>query len=362
MDLGIAYVSQENVEKEGDRPEVIRFRNPNKRVMFNDLIRGVIEFDTTELGDFIIAKDLDTPLYHFASVVDDIDLSVTHIIRGEDHISNTPRQILITEALGGKVPTFAHLPMILAPDKSKLSKRKHASIASLSELIKKGYLPEAIINFVALLGWSPQASIKSTGSSGASKDGSNEEILSLSQLEEKFSLNNVQKSGAVFNEEKLRWINREYIKKLSDQELFEKVKNKLPKEITQSPYYSDARLEKILHLITERIHTFSEVETMAKEGEIGYFFEAPKYDKALLKSTEFLPETIKLLEAVPKDKFDKETIKSALWDYATEKGRGQVLWPMRVALSGSEKSPDPFTIASILGKEETLLRLTNALS
>ena len=125
------YWSKEEVKEVGQRDRVLRFRNPGQVVKFVDLIRGPIEFDTTDLGDFVVAKDLDTPLYHFASVVDDCDLGITHVIRGEDHISNTPRQILMTEALGGKIPAYAHLPMILASDKTKLSKRKHGEIASI---------------------------------------------------------------------------------------------------------------------------------------------------------------------------------------------------------------------------------------
>ncbi|KKT38587.1 MAG: Glutamate-tRNA ligase [Parcubacteria group bacterium GW2011_GWA1_44_13] len=150
---GAVYVSKEEPKEPGERAEVIRFKNPNKVVTFRDEVRGDISFDTTELGDFVIAKDFDTPLYHFAVVVDDFDMGVTHIIRGDDAISNTPRQILIQEALGAPRPVYTHLPMILAPDKSKLSKR-HGALA-VTEYREEGYLPEAIINFVALMGWNP---------------------------------------------------------------------------------------------------------------------------------------------------------------------------------------------------------------
>jgi glutamyl/glutaminyl-tRNA synthetase len=203
LDENKVYVSKEEIKKEGDLPEVIRFRNPNKKVKFTDLIKGEIEFDTTDLGDFVVAKDLTTPLYHFASIVDDADLQITHVIRGEDHISNTPRQILMWEALGAPVPEFAHLPLILAPDRSKLSKRKHADIASLNKFIEHGYLPEAIINFVALLGWNP---------------GTEQELFTLPELVTTFDIKKVQKSSAVFNLDKLNWFNREYFKKMSDQE------------------------------------------------------------------------------------------------------------------------------------------------
>ena len=153
VDEDKAYVSKEEVKKEGHREEVIRFRNPNKKIKFADLVRGDIEFDTTDLGDFVIAKSSEEPLYHLAVVVDDFEMGITHVIRGEDHISNTPRQILIGEALGAPRPQYAHIPLILAPDRSKLSKR-HGALA-IAEYRNRGYMSEAICNYLALLGWNP---------------------------------------------------------------------------------------------------------------------------------------------------------------------------------------------------------------
>ena len=147
LDLGSVYI------KDGE--QVIRFKNPNKKIKFNDLIRGDIEFDTTELEDFIIAKNVDEPLYHLAVVVDDHEMAITHIIRGEDHISNTPRQILIQEAIGAERPFYAHLPLILAQDRSKLSKRKHGEAVSVNYYRQKGILPQSLLNYLALLGWNP---------------------------------------------------------------------------------------------------------------------------------------------------------------------------------------------------------------
>ncbi|MEI6494536.1 MAG: glutamate--tRNA ligase family protein [bacterium] len=348
IEEGRAYISKEEPKEEGQRAEVIRLKNPGKVVTFQDMIRGDVTVDTTELGDFVIAKSIDEPIYHLAVVVDDYEMGVTHVLRGEDGIYNTPRQILIQEAIGAPRPIYAHLPFILNEDRSKLSKRKQGELVSLKYYRENGYLPEALVNFLALTGWNP--------------GGNDEELLTIEQIIEKFDIHKVQKGGAVFNKQKLLWTNKEYIKKLPRKSLFEKVKQRLPEEITNSHHYSDARLDKILEIITERIHTFGEITQMAEAGEIGYFFDAPEYDKTLLKSTEFLPETIKLVETLHEDNFTLETVKAAVWDYATEKGRGQVLWPMRVALTGKEKSPDPFTVASILGKEETLLRLNNALS
>jgi len=352
MTAGKIYLSKEVVEKEGDREEVIRFKNPNIKISFDDLIRGHIEFDTTELGDFVVAKDLDTPLYHFASVVDDHLLGVTHVIRGEDHISNTPRQILMLEALGGERPTYAHLPIILAPDKTKLSKRKHGAIASVSEYQKLGYLPEAVINFVAMIGWSPQSSQEDADR--------NEDLLTMEDLLKKFDLLKTQKSGAILNIEKLDWLNREYLKKLSATEFKNKVLEFLPDSFKARPEYNEAILDRILPIILDRISRLGEIADLAESGELGYFFVAPRPSKEILKTPEQLAEVVNILSTVSEADFTSEKIKAAVWDYATATGRGAVLWPMRVALSGREKSPDPFTLAMILGKAETLSRLTYA--
>ena len=175
--------------------KVIRFRNPGKDVTFNDLIRGDIKFNTEELGDFVIAKSVDLPLYHLAVVVDDHESGITHIIRGEDHISNTPRQILIQEAIGASRPLYAHLPLILAQDRSKLSKRKHGESVSLDYYKKQGYSPEAILNYLALLGWNP---------------GTDQEIFTLDELLKAFKLEKVHKGGAILDEKKLAWVNRKH--------------------------------------------------------------------------------------------------------------------------------------------------------
>jgi len=344
LDRGVLYVSQETEIKEGQSPEVIRFKNPNKVVAFQDVVRGEVKMDTSDLGDFVVAKDLKTPLYHFASVVDDWQMGVTHIIRGEDHLSNTPRQILMWEALGAEIPTFIHLPLILAPDKSKLSKRKHAEIASIDELVKKGYLYEAILNFVALLGWNP---------------GTDQEIFTLEELVKEFDISKIQTGAAVFNVEKLDWYNREYLKKMPA-ETFKIAISPYLESLKELPDYSEEKMEKLLPLILERITVFSDVGQMVEEKELQYFFSQPNYDKGLLKTQEFLPALIELIAAIQPENFESDKIKEAVWDFATEKGRGNVLWPMRVALSGLPKSPDPFTIAAILGKEETLKRLRDA--
>ncbi len=351
LESGNAYWAE---EKEG---AVIRFRNPGKKVRFTDVVRGEIEFDTTELSDFVIARSLESPLFHFAVVVDDYEMGVTHLIRGEDHISNTPRQILIQEALRIAPPVYAHLPLVLAPDKSKLSKRNLSQGVALRDYKKAGYLPDALTNFVALLGWSP--------------DEAGREIFTTEELVEMFTLERIQKGGAQFNIEKLRWLNKEHMKKLSVEKIIEGLRTHLTDEIKHLPQYSLKRLAKSAQAIFERIEVFADVEGLARAGDLDYFFAAPEY-KTPLKiisakeerekagdATQYLDKVISMLLS-DNDPFTKERVKVLLWDYATSVGRGNVLWPLRYALSGKDKSPDPFTLAEILGKEETLARVEAA--
>lgn len=358
---GTAYISKEeenakepisakaktDVEK---RSEVIRFKNPNKKVKFNDTVRGDIEFDTTELGDFVIAKSLEEPLYHLTVVIDDFDTGVTNVIRGDDHISNTPRQILIQEAIGAPLPVYTHLPLILAPDRSKLSKR-HGAV-SLREYRSQGYLPDAMVNYLMLLGWNP---------------GTEQEIFTREELMEKFDLTKIQKGGAIFNIEKLNWVNKEYIKKMPEEDFKNKVLEFLPEEIKNLSGYTEEKLNKILLVVKERIEKFSDIKVMAEAGELSYFFDMPEYSKEKLvwkdeaqeKAKKYLEKISEMLSGV--DDFSAENVKNILWDFATEQGRGSVLWPMRFALSGRDKSPDPFVLSEIFGKEETIKRINIAI-
>lgn len=327
----------------------IRFKNPNKTIVFEDTIRGKIEFKTDDVGDFVIAKDINTPLFHFAVVVDDYEMGVTHIIRGEDHISNTPRQILIQETLGAERPAYAHLPLILAPDRSKLSKR-HGAV-SLKQYHDDGYLKAAIINFLAFIGWNP---------------GDNREIFSKEELIKEFSLKRIQKGGAVFNIERLNWFNKEYIKKLDaetlENYLMEHVSDGWKKNAEAHPLF----WSKIVELERKRISKLSDIKE-----RIRYFFETPEYKKEKLlwkkeldinKTKKHLKEIVKLLGGGGENNFEADKIKSAVWNYAEKEGMGNVLWPFRVSLTGLEKSPDPFIVAEILGKNETIERLNNAIS
>jgi len=340
IERGAAYEAEESEATPGMK--VVRFKNPNKTVTFHDAVRGELHFDTTELGDFVIARTHDLPLYHLAVVVDDAEVGVTHVIRGEDHISNTQRQLLLIEALGFPRPEYAHIPLILAPDKSKLSKR-HGAV-SVNEYRAQGFIPEALINYLALLGWNP---------------GNDRELYSLEELVPEFSLERVHKSGAVFDIEKLKWFNREHLKKLGDAGYAARLKDFCGTEV-------DPRL---VPLLKERAATLKEAAG-ALESEFA-FLGGVSYEPALLlQNGKLEKETVKthlakisgMLSALPDEAFTAEKLKDALWPYATQAGRGAVLWPLRVALSGLAQSPDPFTIAALLGKAEALKRLQHAVN
>ena len=308
IDDGKAYISHET---EGENREVVRFKNPNKKVAFDDLIRGAVEFDTTELEDFIIARNIDDPVYHLAVVVDDAEAGVTHIIRGEDHISNTPRHILIQEALGFPRPIYAHLPLILASDKSKLSKRKHGEAVSLNYYRAKGYLPEAMVNYLALLGWNP---------------GTEQEIFTMEELIGQFDLAKIQKGGAIFDEKKLEWVNKEHIKRLPPEEQ----RKLLVKSLEGEPYLV---------------------------GEPELDLEKLPWKKVSKEETVVYLE--KVLEIISSGNMSRVPLD--IMRYAEREGRGNVLWPVRYALTGATASPDPFIILEILGKEKSLGRLEKAI-
>lgn len=342
IEQGAAYEAE---EAENGKGRIVRFKNPNTRITFADLIRGEVSFDTTELKDFIIARNLDDPLYHMAVVADDHDTGVTHIIRGEDHISNTQRQILILEALGFERPIYAHIPLILAPDKTKLSKRHGA--ASVNDYRQLGYEPDALVNYLALLGWTPP---------------SGKEKLSREELIAEFDIKTVHKSGAVFDIEKFKWLNRQYILETSDERIRAEAERRIP-------HKNPAIIAKLVPFIRERINIWADIDTMAGSGEFAYFFEEPELDanKIAEKGSDaiaagrHLEELRKLLEALPSSgDIQAMQVKEAVWDYAEKEGRGAVLWPLRYSLTGREKSPDPFVVAAIIGRDGVLRRLDAA--
>ena len=347
-----AYVSPEKGE-DGVTRELVRFRNQNKVVTFTDAIRGPITMNTTALGDFVIAKSFTEPLFHLTVVADDALTGVNHVIRGDDHISNTPRQILIYEALGATIPTYAHLPLVLAPDRSKLSKRKGAR--AVSEYRDLGFLPEALLNYIASLGWNT---------------GGVEEIFSKEELVERFSLDQVQKSGAIFDEVKLRWFNREHLKKISSDRFIAEGLPFLSKRM-QGILKESGQTEVILSLLRERIETYDDIRALEESGELEYLVEAPIYEAEKLKwkqdpdlavTKTHLEATLGAVSKIPEGTWTKESVREAVWSYAEAAGKGSVLWPFRFALTGKDKSPDPFEVAGILGKDETIRRIHTAIS
>lgn len=323
---------------------VIRFVAEPKKITFEDLIRGEVTFDTGLLGDFVIAKDLTNPLYNFTVVIDDAEMNITHVIRGEDHISNTPKQILLQEALGLSRPIYAHLPLLLAEDRTKLSKRHGDN--SVARFRQEGYLPEAILNFLALLGWNP---------------GDNREIFTLEELVKEFSFERIQKGGAVFNVKRLDWINGFYIRKLRIDALAELCKPYL-KGVGESSFQM---LQEIVLLYQERLKKLSEISELAD-----FFFKGKlEYPKSLLiwkdntekNAAKALQIDETLLSDISNEEWNKEKISQVLLKKAEEIGdKGYLLWPLRVSLTGKQASAGPFEVAAILGREKTLQRIKNA--
>lgn len=300
--------------------------NSERVVTFEDRIRGKIEFKASLLGDFSIARDIDDPLYNFAVVADDLEMGITHVIRGEDHISNTPKQILVYEAFGKEPPRLAHLPLVLAPDRSKLSKR-HGAVSVVD--YKKDYLPEALVNFLGGLSYT-----------------FSKEIISKEEMVNEFELSKVHKSGAVFDVQKLNWLNSQYIKKLSPAQF---------KNLTNLNVSDEA-----VSLITERLEKLSDAQ------DFDYFWKEPEYDKNLLKwKKASLEESVEALKKVQdileKTDFDSDKLRNTLDELGKELGdRGLAYWPLRVALTGKERSPDSVDVAVVLGRDKVLERIKKA--
>jgi len=333
------------------QPFIFRFKTPSviekPFIEFNDIIRGKISIKTDLIGDFSIAKNFNTPLYNFAVVIDDYDMKINYVIRGEDHISNTPKQILLYEALNLPIPKFGHLPLILAPDRSKMSKRFGAT--SINEYKKQGYLPEALINFMALLGWHSKT---------------DREIFTLEELINEFSIEQIQKAGAIFNIEKLDWLNGIYIRQKSEEELL----NLLNDGFISKKYQkiSNDYIKQVIALEKDRMKKLSDFSKITE-----YFFtDNFKYPKTLLKWKNQNFKEVKtilndLLESLLKIEdvhFNKENLKLILMEKSKQIGeRGKVFWPFRVSLTGKQFSPDPLDIATVLGKEKTIIRLKKAI-
>ncbi|RKY85210.1 glutamate--tRNA ligase [candidate division KSB1 bacterium] len=339
--LKLSDQEKENLISSG-KPFAIRFLVPEGKTVFEDLVYGKIEFNNSEIEDFILLRSDGTPTYQLAVVNDDNRMGITHIIRGDDHLSNTPKQILLYNAIGIEPPLFAHLPLILGVDKKRLSKRQGA--VSVMEFKKKGYLPEAVFNFLTLLGWSP---------------GNDREILSRDEIIKSFSLEGISKKCAVFDEVKLDWMNGCYINKTELERLYE-----LCLEFNYD-YFS--RIDKsymlnVLELVKPRIKRLDQII-----NDMGYFFSEPQeYNNVSLKKY-WKKDTKKYIEIVTEklsglEIFEVDQIEKTIRDTAEKLGisAAKLIHPVRICLTGTHISPGLFELISVLGKETVIERLKNA--
>ncbi|MDQ1284030.1 MAG: glutamyl-tRNA synthetase [Patescibacteria group bacterium] len=350
----------------------IRLKIPkDETIEFEDMVRGKVKFDTNLVDDQVLLKSDGFPTYHLANVVDDHDMKITYIIRGEEWLSSAPKHLLLYRYFGWEAPRFAHLPLLLNTDRSKLSKRQ--GDVAVEDYIKKGYLKEAIINFVAFLGWNPGG-------------GETQEIFTLEELADRFDFAHVHKGGAVFDLKKLDWINSQWIKRISLEELYSRslefwkekefykewIARYETRNMKHEAQEAENYIKKVLEVERERLQKLSEV------GESNRFFFAEKlnYDKKLLSWKDMPDEELRqslarsaeIMENIPKGDWTRENLEKELMAacekyYKTQDGkinRGSLLWPLRAALTGEQKSPSPFEVAWVLGKEESLKRINKA--
>ena len=330
-------------------PSVIRFSMPQVgTITCDDLIRGRILFNAATLDDQILMKTDGFPTYHLASVVDDHEMKITHVVRGEEWLPSMPKHILLYQALGWTPPAFAHLPLLLNPDRSKLSKR--TGDVAVDEYREAGYLPDALLNFVALLGWNP---------------GTEQEVFSLQELIEKFSFGRVNKSGAVFNREKLDWINGMYLRHLPTDQLVVLAYPVLQTAGLLKPSTPRDFVQRVIALEQSRLKRLDELPPLVQ-----YFFDDPVLDPAMLPWRSQTAADCKtvlmaltgLLEGLPDDRLTADGLQTAVKNMMEERkwGNGETLWPLRVALSGRRASPGPFEILPVLGKTTSVARLKRA--
>ena len=337
-------LSKEEVQAklEAGIPYVIRQNNPTEgTTSFKDEIYGDITVDNSELDDMILIKSDGFPTYNFANVVDDHLMGITHVVRGNEYLSSSPKYNRLYEAFGWEVPVYVHCPLITDEEHHKLSKR--CGHSSYEDLIEQGFLTEAVVNFVALLGWSPEG---------------NEEIFSLEGLTKAFDYTHMSKSPAVFDYTKLKWMNGEYIKAMDFDAFYEKALPYLKQAITK-----ELDLKKIAEMVKTRIEVFPDIPAL-----IDFFEELPEYDISMythkkMKTTpesslEVLKELVEILEK--HDDYSNDSLYQLLCDYVAEKGckNGYALWPVRTAVSGKQMTPAGATeIMEIIGKEESLARI-----
>jgi len=347
-DRACANLAPDEIERReaANMPRAIRFRMPPGVTAYDDVVHGRIEFDNGVIEDFVVLRSDRHPTYHLSVVVDDIDMKITDVVRGDDHISNTPKQVLLYEALGAPLPRFAHVPLILGADKRRLSKRHGAT--SVMEYERQGFLPEAMFNFLALLGWSP---------------GNDRELFTRGDLIEAFTLEGISSSNAVFNPEKLEWFNSQHIARLSGDELTDR----LEPTLRAAGLWHDAyRLERRgwFHQVIEVLKPRAKkVADMVEQGK--YFFTPPVgYDEAAVKKHLAGPGMAGHLEAWREAvksvaPFDPATLEAALRRCAEERGikAAALIHATRIAITGQGVSPSLFDVASLVGRDETVARL-----
>ena len=338
------HLSKEEVEEKlaAGVPYVIRQNNPTEgTTTFEDEIYGDITVDNAELDDMILIKSDGYPTYNFANVVDDHLMGITHVVRGNEYLTSSPKYNRLYEAFGWEVPVYIHCPLITDENHQKLSKR--CGHSSFEDLVEQGFLTEAIVNFVALLGWSPA---------------DNQEIMTLEELVEKFDYHHMNKSPAVFDYTKLKWMNGEYIKKMDFDKFYEMALPYIKEVITK-----DYDLKKIAHMVQTRIEIFPDIR-----DHIDFFEELPEYDVAMYThkkmktnaqtSLEVLQEILPVLEA--QEDYSNDALYQTLLKYVEQKGckNGYVMWPIRTAVSGKQMTPGGATeLMEVLGKEESLARI-----
>ena len=338
-------------EAEGIIP-VVRFKTPLEgQTGFDDLIRGEVVFDNNTLDDFILLKSDGYPTYHLANVVDDHLMEISHVLRAEEWLSSTPRHLLLYRALGFEPPQFAHLPMLLGTDRSKLSKR-HGAV-SITEYREQGYLPEAMVNFLALLGWSLDDKT---------------ELMSREELIQSFSLERISRTAAIFNRDKLNWMNGVYIRSLTADEFFEAVQPYLMMNIPagEALISSEEYVRDILPLIQERARTLAEVAELAQF----FFIDQLDYEPGLLVGKDMSRQSaVEALKAAQNrlsqlEAFDAESLEGVLRPLAVELGlkTGQLFGTLRVAVTGRTAAPPLFQTMAVLGKERCLRRIEAALA
>jgi len=342
--LHLSEAEKEQFKKEERKP-VIRLKMPENRIIVNDLIKGKMDFDSRLLSDFVIVKSDGIPTYNFAVVIDDILMKISLVMRGDDHISNTPKQIVIYQALGANLPDFAHIPMIMGPDNTRLSKRHGAT--SVLEYKKMGFLPESVVNYIAHLGWS---------------SGTNQELFSIKELIKGFTLDKISSHAAIFSMEKLNWFNSEYLKKMSDRTYAEMLLPYLEEVNFMDSQVSDEQfqwLKKVVSLMKSRVRNFRQFLEYAD-----YFFTDDfkiEDDAAKVLEQEGVIKTLDgLIERLEQiTQWTEENIEQAVREFASEmnlKGK-QIIHPARVSLSGKKVGPSLFSLMEVLGKENNIKRL-----